>query len=602
MDKINILVLGGNGFIGKNILKKLLEKKSFFNLSATIYSKEKSFPNVNYYEINNVKDFENKKNKIYKQYYDYIINAHGYVSTNDFEVDAKDVFNQHVSSLIYLLSNIKKDKKTTTLINLGTSHEYTPSSNLLAEDETNPVSFYGYCKNFFSNLHQIINVKSGLRIIHIRLFQIYGENQRTPRIIPYIFNTLVKNKSVRLISPSAERDFLHIEDFVNFIEKLIFFKGKLRFTNINVGSGKKLKIEDLYQKINSLLNLKKNYKKLSNKKYLSLNPSLTRLNQSIKWKPSIIIDEGLLRFILYERARKDKNYNLLDFKKASKVSIIMNCYNGAKYLTEALNSVINQSYQNWELIFWDNNSSDNSESIVKSFKDKRIKFFRSPKKDSLANARNKALKKINGSYVAFLDVDDYWLDDKLILQIANMVKYKTKASYTNFYVKRNHFPILTKFTNRNLNFNYVYKDFLKSYDVGFLSFIVSADIIKKHNIKFNNKFEIISDFEFIMKISRKFKFSVCQKPLGVYRMHGQSYSFLNISRHISELRKWISIEKFKKNISTNTNLQEIEKKILYLEYKNYLIDKNKFENNSKFNDISFSSKLKISLKNVLGYL
>ena len=85
-------------------------------------------------------------------------------------------------------------------------------------------------------------------------------------------------------------------------------------------------------------------------------------------------------------------------------------------------------------------------------------------------------------------------------------------------------------------------------------------------------------------------------------MHGQSYSFLNISRHINELRKWISIEKIKKNISSNTDLQEIEKKILYLEYKNYLIDKNKFENNSKFNDISFSSKFKISLKNVLGYL
>ena len=602
MDKINILVLGGNGFIGKNILKKLLEKKSFFNLSATIYGKEKSFPNVNYYKINNVKDFENKKNKIYKQCYDYIINAHGYVSTNDFEVDAKEVFNQHVSSLIYLLSNIKKNKKKTTLINLGTSHEYTPSSNLLAEDETNPVSFYGYCKNFFSNLHQIINKKSRLKIIHIRLFQIYGESQRNPRIIPYIFSSLENNKLVRLISPSAERDFLHIEDFVNFIEKLIFFKGKLRFTNINVGSGKKIKIKDIYQKINSLLNLKKNYKKLSNKKYLSLNPSLTRLNQNIKWKPSITIDEGLLRFVLYERARKDKNYNLLDFKKASKVSIIMNCYNGEKYLTEALNSVINQSYQNWELIFWDNNSSDNSESIVKSFKDERIKFFRSPKKDSLANARNKALKKINGSYVAFLDVDDYWFNDKLILQIANMVKYKTKASYTNFYVKRNHIPILTKFTNRNLNFNHVYKNFLKSYDVGFLSFIASVDIIKKHNINFNNKFEIISDFEFIMKISRKFKFSVCQKPLGVYRMHGQSYSFLNISRHISELRKWISIEKIKKNISSNTDLQEIKKKILYLEYKNYLIDKNKFENNSKFNDISFSSKFKISLKNVLGYL
>ena len=57
------------------------------------------------------------------------------------------------------------------------------------------------------------------------------------------------------------------------------------------------------------------------------------------------------------------------------VSIIMNCYNGEKYLQEALDSIIDQTYKNWELIFWDNQSIDNSTNIVLSYNDHRIKYF-----------------------------------------------------------------------------------------------------------------------------------------------------------------------------------------------------------------------------------
>ena len=64
-------------------------------------------------------------------------------------------------------------------------------------------------------------------------------------------------------------------------------------------------------------------------------------------------------------------------KKKNLVSIIMNCHNGERYLKEALISVLNQSYKNWELIFFDNNSKDESANILKSFKDKRFKYFKS---------------------------------------------------------------------------------------------------------------------------------------------------------------------------------------------------------------------------------
>ena len=83
------------------------------------------------------------------------------------------------------------------------------------------------------------------------------------------------------------------------------------------------------------------------------------------------------------------------------VSIIMNCFNGEKYLKFSLESVINQTYKNWELIFWDNKSKDNSAEIFKSFNDKRFKYFYADEHTSLYKARNLAIQKSQGDFISF---------------------------------------------------------------------------------------------------------------------------------------------------------------------------------------------------------
>ena len=84
------------------------------------------------------------------------------------------------------------------------------------------------------------------------------------------------------------------------------------------------------------------------------------------------------------------------------ISIIVNCYNGEKYLNEALESIIKQDYKNWELIFWDNCSTDKSKEIFKKFEDLRFKYFLAPKHTTLYQARNLAIKKA----ISFLKDDD----------------------------------------------------------------------------------------------------------------------------------------------------------------------------------------------------
>ena len=119
--------------------------------------------------------------------------------------------------------------------------------------------------------------------------------------------------------------------------------------------------------------------------------------------------------------------------KNNLVSIIMNCHNGDKYLKEAINSIIKQSYKNWELIFFDNASNDNSAKIVKKYNDKRIKYYYS-KYVNLGIARKEALEKCRGNFIAFLDCDDFWAKNKLKLQVRDLIKNPDIAlSFSNSY-------------------------------------------------------------------------------------------------------------------------------------------------------------------------
>ena len=99
------------------------------------------------------------------------------------------------------------------------------------------------------------------------------------------------------------------------------------------------------------------------------------------------------------------------------VSVVVNCFNGQDYLKEALQSVLDQDYENWELIFWDNCSTDQSKKIFDGFLDSRFKYYYSNEHTVLYEARNLAIDKCSGDLIAFLDVDDYWKSNKLSMQV-----------------------------------------------------------------------------------------------------------------------------------------------------------------------------------------
>ena len=99
-----------------------------------------------------------------------------------------------------------------------------------------------------------------------------------------------------------------------------------------------------------------------------------------------------------------------------KVTVIMNCYNSAEHLREAMDSVFRQSWPDWEIVFWDNCSTDDSAAIAQSYGEK-VRYFLAEKTVPLGAARNLAIAKAEGSLLAFLDCDDEWLSTKLEKQV-----------------------------------------------------------------------------------------------------------------------------------------------------------------------------------------
>ena len=248
--------------------------------------------------------------------------------------------------------------------------------------------------------------------------------------------------------------------------------------------------------------------------------------------------------------------------KKDLVSIILNCFNGGEYLKEALISIQNQTYKNWELIFWDNRSEDNSKEILKSFKNNKFKYFVSKKHTSLYAARNLAISKAKGKFISFIDSDDTWESDKLKQQIQLFKEKNVAVVYGNSWIKREKTNQKKIFIRKKIKEGYIYNDLLKSYNVGILTAVIKRSYLTENKI-FNKKYNIIGDFDLFIKLSKKYKFKVIQNPVATYRIHEKNLSILKKELEIKEFNNWY--KKNSKNLSLE-NRKIIKDKINQLKF------------------------------------
>jgi glycosyltransferase involved in cell wall biosynthesis len=206
------------------------------------------------------------------------------------------------------------------------------------------------------------------------------------------------------------------------------------------------------------------------------------------------------------------------------ISIIMNCYNGEKYLKETLQSVYAQTYTNWEVIFWDNLSIDNSKNIACSF-DKKVKYFKGDYFLPLGAARNMAISKARGEYIAILDCDDLWYPEKLSKQLEIFDKFPEIDLVYSDYALLNKDKI--KYSNNN-KLNLAHKcNAFESLFLHKLSIPWPTIIMKKsavNNVGGFAKYKSVEDFDLLLKMAEKGIFFFIDEVLAIYRIHSNQLS------------------------------------------------------------------------------
>ena len=219
------------------------------------------------------------------------------------------------------------------------------------------------------------------------------------------------------------------------------------------------------------------------------------------------------------------------------ITVIINCFNGADFLGRAIESVLSQSYEKFELVIFDNCSDDESMSIAQGFLDDRILLI-SAESDHvlpLYQARNEALCYVRGEVFCFLDCDDLMLPDRLELIAKTFVDDKIDwmcTAYLKYVEERGEFSL-----HRQMNCDGEIRscDLIDRYNIGILTCCYRTQIYEV--VRFNSRFSIIGDFIFNVACASMFRGRYIDSPTAIYVEHGKNLSLTRKKLWAEELRK-----------------------------------------------------------------
>lgn len=219
----------------------------------------------------------------------------------------------------------------------------------------------------------------------------------------------------------------------------------------------------------------------------------------------------------------------------------MNCLNAARWLPETLESVRRQTFSDYEIIFWDNNSSDGSPEIAAEF-DPRLRLWRNPETIPLGMARNRALAMAQGEYVAFLDCDDLWLPEKLEKQLAlfeanprlglactdTEIVYDGKARNTMF---AGNLPARGK----------VFEELMARQWIAMSSAMIRRSALEGCRLPdngsyFDERLNICEEADLFYRLAHDWEVDYVDEALAKWRMHGGNTTFKKFDRLAEETR------------------------------------------------------------------
>ena len=275
---------------------------------------------------------------------------------------------------------------------------------------------------------------------------------------------------------------------------------------------------------------------------------------------------------------KDKQ----DTENQPLVSIIVNCFNGEKFLRDALDSILSQTYTNWEVVFWDNQSTDESAKIFKSYNEKRFKYVYAPSHTIIYEARNYAVDHSSGEFIAFLDVDDGWSKKKLSSQIPLFDDLNVGFVCSKAWILEESSGALKKLHEKNISTGWVLKELINNYYLIMSSLVIRRSAYESLGKGFDKSLHILGDMDFMIRLATKWKLDCVQEELMFYRLHEENIGQTQRELHATELR--IVVEKLQKidQIKTLNEFNYLKDQLTYIEGRQKLEQKEWMEAATRF--------------------
>lgn len=202
-------------------------------------------------------------------------------------------------------------------------------------------------------------------------------------------------------------------------------------------------------------------------------------------------------------------------KNNPKVSIILPTYNGLKYIRESIDSCLNQTYKNFELIIVDDCSKDNTQDIIKSYQDARIRYIRNEKNQRLPRALNTGFENATGEYLTWTSDDNLYMPNAIEEMVKSLEANQYDFVYADIYLFKD-----DNIKNAELE-KLPQAKTIKSNNCIRACFMYTRKVLDEVG-GYDPDMELIEDYDYWMRVSRHFYMHHIEKPLYYYRLHGQS--------------------------------------------------------------------------------
>jgi nucleoside-diphosphate-sugar epimerase len=304
---MNILITGGLGFIGSNIAKYFI--KHNHNVTVTTHTRSSMWRLLPYFDSVNVIDLDitNSAETVEKlRTTDPDIIIHNVAFGIYHEKDQEKVFDTNIFGTLNMVNAYMKTRSN-LLINTSSVSEYGISKKEFEEDDRiKPLGDYGVSKASATLFCESAHELTGKKIITTRISNAYGPNERPQDIIPYLLVNKIRDKEVRLNSPSNTRDFIFIDDVAEAYGKIVFAYEQINTSILNIATGIGTSIEKLVEIINGIDPNSNKIKAVWNSndprvidKAAYYSVSTKRVNNDLKWRPSYSIKDGIKKFYLW---------------------------------------------------------------------------------------------------------------------------------------------------------------------------------------------------------------------------------------------------------------------------------------------------------------